>query len=203
MNLHSFYNNLEVDSINEQRKELLRSAAATIGEEYAKKGSYQLSFVCTHNSRRSMFGQVMAHLAFQEEGLEISCFSAGTEETAVHSNTIEAIRSIGIDLTVIQEGSNPVFQSLIGKENLVLFSKTLTHPTHPQKGFSAMMTCSDAGENCPFIPGADHRINLYYTDPKWSDNTDEEAQVYREKVKEIGTEMKFLAQCIREKLNIS
>ena len=53
----------------------------------------------------------------------------------------------------------------------VCFSKTYDNATNPQKEFAAIMTCSDAEENCPFIPGVELRIGTTYDDPKEFDNT--------------------------------
>ena len=35
-------------------------------------------------------------------------------------------------------------------------------PSNLPSGFAAVMTCFEADENCPFIPGAERRIPLWY-----------------------------------------
>ncbi|MDP5044790.1 MAG: protein-tyrosine-phosphatase, partial [Leeuwenhoekiella sp.] len=64
--------------------------------------------------------------------------------------------------------------------------------TNPQTGFAALMTCADADENCPFIPGAEKRLPLRYDDPKISDGTTQEEEVYAARSKQIATEMKYI-----------
>ncbi|MEM6771423.1 MAG: protein-tyrosine-phosphatase, partial [Bacteroidota bacterium] len=71
----------------------------------------------------------------------------------------------------------------------ICFSKRYDDAVNPKANFAAVMTCSDADENCPFIPGADVRIPLTYEDPKVADGTPEEATVYDERLREIGREL--------------
>ena len=54
------------------------------------------------------------------------------------------------------------------------------------------MTCSEADENCPFVPGASKRISLYYEDPKISDGSGEESKVYGERSFQIAQEMFYI-----------
>ena len=60
------------------------------------------------------------------------------------------------------------------------------------------MTCSDADENCPFIPGAEMRLPLTYEDPKEADDKPEERAVYDERVRQIGREIFYAMQLISE-----
>ena len=54
------------------------------------------------------------------------------------------------------------------------------------------MTCSDADENCPFIPGTEMRIPVRYEDPKEFDGTPEESLRYDERSRQIASEMFFV-----------
>lgn len=71
-------------------------------------------------------------------------------------------------------------------------SKLFDDVSIPQSGFAAIMTCSEADENCPFIPGAEIRIPLRYEDPKIFDGTESAASAYRERSEQIGAEMLYL-----------
>ena len=53
------------------------------------------------------------------------------------------------------------------------------------------MTCGDAEENCPFIPGVELRIATTYEDPKRSDGTPLQEQTYLERFKQIATEVLY------------
>jgi len=60
------------------------------------------------------------------------------------------------------------------------------------------MTCSDAETNCPFNPDAEVRFPLKYEDPKKSDGTEQQEQVYSERNKQIATEMVYLFSSIKK-----
>ena len=60
------------------------------------------------------------------------------------------------------------------------------------------MTCSDADENCPFIPGVDLRLALTYEDPKLADDTPEETARYDERVRQIGREIFYAFSLVNE-----
>jgi hypothetical protein len=77
------------------------------------------------------------------------------------------------------------------------FSKTYDDAANPRQGFAAIMTCSDAEQNCPFVPGTELRIGTTYNDPKASDGTPEQAQVYRERFEQILREMLFAFGLVR------
>ena len=47
-------------SISNERRQLLGTIAENIAKEYQKEGTVNLNFICTHNSRRSQFGQAWA-----------------------------------------------------------------------------------------------------------------------------------------------
>jgi arsenate reductase len=74
----------------------------------------------------------------------------------------------------------------------ICFSKTFDDPFNPDKNFAAIMTCSDADENCPFVPGTEFRLALTYKDPKEADDSPEEASRYDERVRQIGREILYV-----------
>ncbi|MCB0818945.1 MAG: protein-tyrosine-phosphatase, partial [Flavobacteriales bacterium] len=67
-------------------------------------------------------------------------------------------------------------------------------PANPQKGFCAVMTCSEADANCPIVRGALDRVSLPYVDPKEADDTPEEAARYDERCLQIATELWYVMQ---------
>lgn len=80
-------------------------------------------------------------------------------------------------------------------DSITCFSKLYNHKINPQKDFAAIMTCSDADENCPVIFGAERRFQIRYEDPKKFDNTELEKVKYLERNNEIARQMlvtKFL-----------
>lgn len=158
------------------------------------EGSLRLVFICTHNSRRSHIAQIWATTLAQWFGLEfIQTWSGGTEATAFHPNAVAAIRRAGFQVEK-GAGENPVYQVHFSENRapIACFSKVYDHPENPADDFVAIMTCSDADENCPVVPGASRRLSLTYEDPKISDGTGQESAVYDERVRQIGAELYFV-----------
>ncbi|MEX1135727.1 MAG: protein-tyrosine-phosphatase, partial [Balneolales bacterium] len=150
----------------------------------------QLNFICTHNSRRSQFAQIWAQTIACKVGLDILSYSGGVEVTAFNERAIAAIERAGFRV-MKEEGANPEVKVMFSDEAsaIIAFSKIYDDPTNPDRGFAAIMTCSHADENCPFIPGAEARIPLNYEDPKEYDGTGEEAKKYDERSLQIASEM--------------
>ncbi len=192
-------------SISIERKQKLEELAKSIEHSYKKTRKSNLVFVCTHNSRRSHFGQLMATIMAEHFGLDITSYSAGTETTRFHSNAIAAILSIGFNLvakTNSSKSSNPVFvlsYSADEKQSIKCFSKTIFDESLPKENFIAVMVCSDANENCPFLSGANIRFSLAYEDPKIYDNQEDAVNYYKERLFQIGTELAFCFSRIKSK----
>lgn len=77
-------------------------------------------------------------------------------------------------------------------KTLTAFFKLSDDEVNQASLFAAVMTCSHADENCPFIPGAEVRIPLNYEDPKTFDKTPEEAEKYDERSIQIGAELFYV-----------
>lgn len=138
----------------------------------------RLVFVCTHNSRRSQFAQVWAWHLGHEAGLDLEAHSAGTEATAVADPVPPALERAGFGAERLDAGPRPGWRVRAGARHLDLWSKTLADPALPGEGFAAVMVCSDADANCPFVPGAEERIPLPFVDPKARDGQPDEAEAY-------------------------
>ncbi|MCE7995785.1 MAG: protein-tyrosine-phosphatase [Roseivirga sp.] len=189
---------LDFDSIPEDRRPVLRDLVDYIQSRINNKESIRLNFICTHNSRRSQFSQVWAQVAAHVYGIEAFCYSGGTEATAFNERAVASIKRAGFEVSSTG-GENPRYQVhyAIETPTLAMFSKTFDDKSNPDTGFAAVMTCSDADENCPFIPGTDRRIPLRYEDPKSFDGTDLEAEKYDERSMQIATELFYAFSKIR------
>lgn len=184
----------EFKEIPSSRKKELEEVAVYIKNKLKNGESVNLTFICTHNSRRSQFGQVWAAVAAAYYGIkDVQAYSGGTEETAFNKRAVAAIKRVGfmVDGTV---GTNPRYSVRFSDEAGAIdcYSKTFDNVANPQKGFSAIMTCSDADENCPIILGSEFRTKITYEDPKVSDRTELETTTYDERCKQIATEMLYL-----------
>ena len=174
-----------------QRKEILEKITQYIAKKNTLNKPINLVYICTHNSRRSHFGQVWAHVASKYYRISnVNTYSGGTEATAFNINAINALKRVGFDVKPINIEKNSTFHiSFDEKENpIVCFSKVYDDPKNPKSEFAAIMTCSDAEENCPFIPGVELRIGTTYDDPKEFDNTSLQDAKYDERCKQIALE---------------
>lgn len=195
--------------IPEARQHLLLEAAETLHDQLAEPGPAPLLLcVCTHNSRRSHFARVwaalMQRLLFEGEH-PFKVESAGTEATACNPRTVASLKRAGFNITTDEDDSrstpeNPVYLCQYAEEEppLRLWSKTLDDESITQP-LTAIMTCSDADQNCPYIPGARARIRMTFEDPKSSDDTPEEAATYDARSAQIAAEMHYLFSALADK----
>ncbi|NUQ23742.1 MAG: protein-tyrosine-phosphatase [Saprospiraceae bacterium] len=183
---------LEAD-IPADRREVLHNIAAYIRRQQAEGQPANLVFICTHNSRRSHLGQVWAAAAAHWYGVkDIQTYSGGTEATACNPRTVAALQRAGFRIENRDPDSdNPHYfiSYAIDAEPAVCFSKVYDDAANPASQFAAIMTCSEAEQNCPFIPGAALRVPLTYNDPKEADDTPMEQLRYDERCRQIAAEM--------------
>jgi arsenate reductase len=181
----------EFNSIPTQRKEILDKITQYIISKKKEHKPINLVYVCTHNSRRSHFGQVWAQVASSYYHVkEVHTFSGGTEATAFNINAINALKRIGFNIQPMNNDKNSLYHVFYDDQEspVVCFSKVYNDPNNPSKEFAAIMTCSDAEQNCPFIPGVELRIATTYDDPKAFDNTPLQDTKYDERSKQIAIE---------------
>ena len=81
---------------------------------------------------------------------------------------------------------------------IIGYSKTYEDPFNPQSEFAAIMTCSQADGDCPFIAGAEKRIPITYEDPKAFDNTPQQFKKYQERSLQIATELFYVFSQIKK-----
>ncbi len=182
------------DEIPQERKNLLEKLSAHLSQKLRDGKELHINYICTHNSRRSHLGQVWAAVAAAYYGIEkVYTYSGGTTATACHFNTINALKNAGFDIEKTSEGDNPVYHIGYGENAFATcFSKTFDHEINPSVNFVAVMTCSDAEQNCPFVPGCDLRIGTTYFDPKAYDQTSLVEEKYTERSNQIGKECLYV-----------
>ncbi|TYP96468.1 arsenate reductase [Tenacibaculum adriaticum] len=186
---------LNISSISNERKKVLNPFATYLNEKLSKKEPIQINFICTHNSRRSHLAQIwMQTLTAHFNMNSISCYSGGTEATALAKPAIKTLQKQGFQIESISEGNNPVYAVKFDENShpVICFSKEYAHPFNPKSNFLAIMTCSEADGGCPFVSGSEKRIPITYEDPKLYDNTDLEEEKYLERSNQIATEMYYI-----------
>src|SRR6478735_6437393 len=123
------------DQIPAERKEILSSISIYVQQQLAKGKHAELIYVCTHNSRRSHFGQVWGKTAAAYYGIKsINTYSAGTEATAFNPNAIKAIQNIGFLISKDESEKNPYYSVSYSndEEPIICFSKTYEHDSIPK-----------------------------------------------------------------------
>jgi arsenate reductase len=185
----------EIDTISIERSLLLDKIAEEIKQHLSKKIPLNLIFVCTHNSRRSHFGQFAALLASEYFSVEkINVFSGGTEVTEFNSNAINTLLDFGFEISkATNTKENPAWiVSYSSNKNIIAFSKLYNDTSIPKDDLIAIMTCEEAAKNCPIIFGAIANFNVSYEDPKIYDNTPFASLEYNKCFKNILVEMLYL-----------
>jgi len=193
--LKTYFKSLALTEVSADRQAVLQPLVICIQTKIASQSPINLTFICTHNSRRSHLGQVWAQVAAAYFGIKnVHSFSGGTEATACNPRTIAAFQRAGLEVVKTTDSENPVYKISFDDSvvSIVAFSKVYDQAPNPSRGFAAIMTCDHAEANCPFIPGAEKRLPIMYIDPKVSDDTPAEAATYDARCRQIATEMKWV-----------
>ncbi len=185
----------EIDGISTERQAVLNALSIFISARVALQQPSRVVFICTHNSRRSHMAQLWAQVAaatFSVPGVET--FSGGTETTAFNSRAVASLGRAGFLIEPFSDGKNPIYEVSHEPEMEPMqgFSKIYGDPPNPVEDYAAVMTCSNADEECPIVDGATERMVIPYGDPKAFDGTETEAEKYDERCRQIAREMLYV-----------
>lgn len=175
-----------------------------IARAFAKEEELKVNFICTHNSRRSHFSEILFRTAALHYGLNhVHTFSGGTEGTALFPVVAESCKRFGFETreeAAYGQRAWKIFHPALETQETtpLLFSKVYNHPLNPQEGYHAIMVCDSANEACPVVFGAKERHPLLFIDPKRSDGTAEQAKVYDETLALIASELGYIARRLSE-----
>ena len=185
----------EFGQISAERKTELEALSSHIQARLKAKEPVNLTFVCTHNSRRSQISQIWAQTAAAYYSIpNVTAYSGGMECTAFNPRAVAACERAGLKIEKTTEAENPIYHVRYGSKDpaITSFSKVYNYAPNPSKDFCAVMTCSNADEACPVVNGASMRIAILYLDPKEFDGTRMEAQKYDERCRQICREMLYV-----------
>ena len=182
-----------IPAISEDRKHELEKMVQFI--KVRENQEIDLIFICVHNSRRSHLSQIWSQVAAHHFGFQnVNCYSGGTEVTAMYPMIAKTLSNQGLVIQELSEGGNPVYSVKYhaNAHPIICFSKMYDDRFNPQNDFGAIMVCSSADSNCPFISTAAKRILLSFEDPKASDGTAEQEQVYADRSLQIASEFFYV-----------
>ncbi|MGV3754651.1 MAG: low molecular weight phosphatase family protein [Verrucomicrobiota bacterium] len=185
----------ELDKLSSERKVVLGQIAQTVATQLQQGQEARLTFICTHNSRRSHMSQIWAQTAAYHYGLDrVQTYSGGTEVTACNCRTITAMRSAGFQIKDATSGDNPLYLVHYAGERppIKAYSKVYNADDNPSERFIALMTCSSADKSCPVVKGSIARYAIHYVDPRVCDDTPSETAAYNERCREIAREMFYI-----------
>lgn len=190
----------ELDKVPPERRLLLNAIASDINARLSTGKRAELTFICTHNSRRSHMSQIWAQTAAYHYGLEsVAAYSGGTQVTACNCRTVTAMRRAGFEIEDATTGENPIYLVRYAGDRppIRAHSKLYNAVGNPRQGFIALMTCSSADRSCPVVSGAIARHAIHYTDPRLCDDTPTETTAYNERCREIAREMFYIMSEVR------
>jgi arsenate reductase (thioredoxin) len=185
----------ELDQVSEERRIVLDEIAGTISAQLETGKPANLTFICTHNSRRSHMSQIWAQTAAYYYGLNtVAAFSGGTQVTACNCRTVTAMRRVGFSIQDGTAGDNPLYLVRYAENRppIRAYSKLYNADGNPKRDFIALMTCSSADKSCPIVQGAIARYAIHYADPRLCDDTPTETTAYNERCREIAREMFYI-----------
>jgi arsenate reductase (thioredoxin) len=185
----------EFDDIPDERRRDLDMLARFVKSHIDAGMPVRLNFICTHNSRRSQMCQIWARAAANHYGVGgVETYSGGTQATALNVRAVAALQRTGILIQKLDETDNPRYAVRFHRagDQLICFSKVYDQPPNPSTDFCAIMTCSDADENCPLVKGSSLRVSIPYDDPRKADGTRQETGAYDERCRQVSREMLYL-----------
>jgi arsenate reductase len=192
---------LKTDVITEERKLVLQPLINFVQDKVDANKTANINFICTHNSRRSHLSQIWAQTMASNFNISnVTTYSGGTEATAMFPKVGETLIKQGFEIQKIADVNNPIYAIKFDDNShpIIAFSKKYDNVFNPVSEFAAIMTCSHADGNCPFIAGAEKRIPITYEDPKLFDNTEQQAEKYEERSLQIATEMLYIFSQIKK-----
>lgn len=191
---------LNTEDISAERKLILQPLITYLTNKVSNEEPIHLNFICTHNSRRSHLSQVWAEALANYVGIgNVTCYSGGTEATALFPVAAKTLENAGFEVKKLSEVKNPVYSIKYSENNhpIIGFSKTYDDSFNPKSGFGAIMTCDSANEACPMVVGSEKRFPITYKDPKAFDGTPLQAEKYEERSHQIATELLYVFNSIK------
>lgn len=108
---------------------------------------YNILFLCTHNSARSVLGEALA--TTHPSGLFKGYSAGSTPGTKINPFAAEIAKELGMDVSLLKSKSWDVF----------------SEPNAPKMDFIITVCDNAAGEVCPFWPGQPVSAHWGFPDP--------------------------------------
>jgi protein-tyrosine-phosphatase len=145
---------------------------------------YNILFLCTHNSARSIIGEA---LASTHPSGKLKGFSAGsTPGTSVNPYAAEIAKELGLDIALLKSKSWDVY----------------AEPEAPKMDFIITVCDNAAGEVCPYWPGQPVSAHWGFPDPSQVKGSDlEKKAAFNEVMNGLKKRIDILASMPLDKLD--
>ncbi|WP_216291366.1 arsenate reductase ArsC [Polynucleobacter sp. 15G-AUS-farblos] len=145
---------------------------------------YNILFLCTHNSARSIIGEA---LASTHPSGKLRGFSAGsTPGTSVNPYAVQIAKELGLDIALLKSKSWDVY----------------VKSDAPKMDFIITVCDNAAGEQCPFWPGQPTTAHWGFPDPSQVQGTElEKKAAFNEVMNGLKKRIDILASMPLDKLD--
>lgn len=126
---------LKCTRIEKERRAILIPLIEYIQKKLEAGEPVNINFICTHNSRRSHLSQIWAQIAAAHYGVpEVTCYSGGTEQTAMFPKIVETLREQGCQVIELSDSENPAYAIKYDEDShpVIGFSKRMAHLNNRQ-----------------------------------------------------------------------
>ena len=182
--LDSYIQKIEAFKPNKEEENIIFDAINKLNS-YLKL-TRDIVFICTHNSRRSIYCEVWANILVNKYFKNINFYSAGTKKTSVYGRVIKSFSRLGI-----KSRGNII---RLGQKSILLKSKTLDEIQ--KDTFISIYTCSKAEKSCPIDTRSLINIPLLFEDPKKFDGLKNEGSEYDKTCSQIAMKINFILERI-------
>lgn len=146
--------------------------------------TYNILFLCTHNSARSILGEALA--STHPSGKFVGFSAGSTPGTSVNPIAADLAAEMGMDRTLLKSKSWDVFGE----------------PEAPQMDFIITVCDNAAGEQCPFWPGKPTTAHWGFPDPSLVQGSEiEKKAAFIEVMNGLKKRLDILAAMPLEKLD--
>ncbi len=146
--------------------------------------TYNILFLCTHNSARSVLGEALA--STHPSGKFVGFSAGSTPGTSVNPIAADLAAEMGMDRTLLKSKSWDVFGA----------------PDAPKMDFIITVCDNAAGEQCPFWPGQPATAHWGFPDPSQVQGSDlEKKAAFVEVMNGLKKRLDILAAMPLEKLD--
>jgi arsenate reductase len=146
--------------------------------------TYNILFLCTHNSARSVLGEALA--STHPSGKFVGFSAGSTPGTSVNPIAADLAAEMGMDRALLKSKSWDVFGA----------------PDAPKMDFIITVCDNAAGEQCPFWPGQPATAHWGFPDPSQVQGSDlEKKAAFVEVMNGLKKRLDILAAMPLEKLD--